>query len=64
MAISYYWCCNTCLFASGKKVGTTVFVGFCTFFIGFLHPVFWSKAIETTSIMLISIFLCVTLEFL
>ena len=47
-------------FASGKKVGTTVFVGFCTFFIGFLHPIFWTKAIETTSIMLISIFLCVT----
>ena len=46
-------------FASGKKIGTTVFVGFCTFFIGFCIN-FWTKAIETTSIMLISIFLCVT----
>ena len=45
-------------FASGKKIGTTVFVGFCTFFIGFLHPIFWQKAIETTAIMLISISLC------
>lgn len=45
-------------FASGRKIGTTVFVGFCTFFIGFLHPIFWQKAIETTAIMLISIFLC------
>ena len=45
-------------FASGKKIRTTVAVGFCTFFIGFLHPRFWDKAIETTSIMLISIFLC------
>ena len=46
-------------FASGRKIGTTVFVGLCTFFIGFLHPIFWTKAIETTAIMLISIFLCV-----
>ena len=46
-------------FASGRKIGTTVFVGFCTFFIGFLHPIFWQKAIETTAIMLIGIFLCV-----
>jgi glycine betaine/proline transport system permease protein len=45
-------------FASGRKIGTTLFVGFCTFFIGFLHPIFWQKAIETTAIMLISIFLC------
>ncbi|XOJ64092.1 proline/glycine betaine ABC transporter permease [Candidatus Pelagibacter sp. Uisw_092] len=45
-------------YASGKKIKTTVAVGFCTFFIGFLHPRFWDKAIETTSIMLISIFLC------
>jgi glycine betaine/proline transport system permease protein len=45
-------------FASGRKIRTTVFVGFCTFFIGFLHPIFWQKAIETTAIMLISIFLC------
>ena len=46
-------------FASGRKIGTTIFVGVCTFFIGFLHPIFWTKAIETTAIMLISIFLCV-----
>ena len=45
-------------FASGKKKGTTIFVGFCTFFIGFLHPIFWQKAIETTAIMIIGIFLC------
>ena len=38
-------------FSSGRKLGTTVFVGICTFFIGFLHPRFWDKAIETTSIM-------------
>ena len=31
-------------FSSGKKIGTTVFVFFCTFFIGFLHPRFWDKA--------------------
>ena len=45
-------------FASGRKMGTTIFVFFCTFFIGFLHPRFWDKAIETTAIMLIGIFLC------
>jgi glycine betaine/proline transport system permease protein len=48
-------------YASGKKIRTTVAVGFCTFFIGFLHPRFWDKAIETTSIMLISIFLCLVI---
>ena len=48
-------------YASGKKIKTTVAVGFCTFFIGFLHPRFWDKAIETTSIMLISIFLCLVI---
>ena len=48
-------------FASGKKIKTTVAIGFCTFFIGFLHPRFWDKAIETTSIMLISIFLCLVI---
>jgi len=48
-------------YASGKKIKTTVSVGFCTFFIGFLHPRFWDKAIETTSIMLISIFLCLVI---
>ncbi len=46
-------------FSSGRKLGTTVFVGICTFFIGFLHPKFWDKAIETTSIMLIGILICV-----
>ena len=46
-------------FASGRKTGTTIFVGACTFFIGFLHPIFWQKAIETTAIMIIGIFLCV-----
>jgi glycine betaine/proline transport system permease protein len=46
-------------FSSGRKIGTTIFVGFCTFFIGFLHPRFWDKAIETTSIMLIGIIICV-----
>lgn len=39
-------------FSSGRKLGTTIFVGICTFFIGFLHPRFWDKAIETTSIMI------------
>ena len=29
---------------SGRKLGTTIFVGFCTFFIGFLNPRFWDKA--------------------
>ncbi len=48
-------------FSSGRKLGTTVFVGICTFFIGFLHPKFWDKAIETTSIMLIGILICVIL---
>ena len=35
-------------FSSGRKLGTTIFVGICTFFIGFLHPKFWDNAIETT----------------
>ena len=42
-----------------KKVGTTIFVGFCLFCIGFLNPRFWDKAIETTTIVLIGITLCV-----
>ena len=46
-------------FTSGKKIGTTVFVGFCTFFIGFLNPRFWDKAIETTTMVVIGIALCV-----
>ena len=46
-------------FASGRKMGTTIFVGFCTFSIGFLNPRFWDKAIETTTIVFIGIILCV-----
>ena len=46
-------------FTSGRKLGTTVFVGFCTFFIGFLNPRFWDKAIETTTMVVLGIFLCV-----
>ena len=42
-------------FTSGRKLGTTVFVGFCTFFIGFLNPRFWDKAIETTTMVVIGI---------
>ena len=45
-------------FASGKKMGTTIMVGFCTFFIGFLSPRYWDKSIMTTCIVLIGIFLC------
>ena len=45
-------------FTSGKKMGTTVMVGFCTFFIGFLSPRYWDKCIMTTCIVLIGIFLC------
>ena len=48
-------------FTSGKKIGTTVFVGFCTFFIGFLNPRFWDKAIETTTMVVIGIVLCVVI---
>ena len=46
-------------FTSGRKLGTTVFVGFCTFFIGFLNPRFWDKAIETTTMVVLGIFLCI-----
>ena len=46
-------------FTSGKKIGTTVFVGFCTFFIGFLNPRFWDKAIETTTMVVIGIAICI-----
>ena len=46
-------------FTSGRKVGTTVFVGFCTFFIGFLNPRFWDKAIETTTMVVIGIAICI-----
>ena len=46
-------------FASGRNLGTTTFVAIATFFIGFLNPVFWDKALETTSILFIGITLCV-----
>ena len=48
-------------FLSGRKWGTTALVGVCTFFIGFLSPKFWDKAMETTSIMVVSIFLCLVI---
>ena len=48
-------------FVSGKKMGTTIMVGFCTFFIGFLSPRYWDKSIMTTCIVLIGIFLCLVI---
>ena len=48
-------------FTSGRKLGTTVFVGFCTFFIGFLNPRFWDKAIETTTMVVIGIAICIVI---
>ena len=30
-------------FASGKQMGTTIMVGFCVFFLGFLSPRYWDK---------------------
>ena len=48
-------------FVSGKKINTTITVGFCTFFIGFLSPRYWDKAIMTTCIVLIGIFLCLVI---
>ncbi|MDP7047552.1 MAG: proline/glycine betaine ABC transporter permease [SAR324 cluster bacterium] len=45
-------------FISGKKMSTTILVGFCTFFIGFLSPRYWDKSIMTTCIVIIGIFLC------
>tara|TARA_B100001142_G_scaffold91933_1_gene93739 strand:- start:2150 stop:3001 length:852 start_codon:yes stop_codon:yes gene_type:complete len=48
-------------FISGKKMSTTILVGFCTFFIGFLSPRYWDKSIMTTCIVLIGIFLCVVI---
>ena len=45
-------------YASGRKYGTTIFVGLCTFSIGFLNPRFWDKAIETTTIVFVGILLC------
>jgi len=48
-------------FVSGKKMSTTILVGFCAFFIGFLSPRYWDKAIMTTCIVLIGIFLCLVI---
>jgi len=48
-------------FASGKKITTTVLVAFCTFYIGFLSPRFWDKAIMTTCVCIIGIFLCLVI---
>jgi glycine betaine/proline transport system permease protein len=45
-------------FVSGRKMGTTIMIGFCTFFIGFLSPRFWDKCIMTTCIVLIGMLLC------
>mgnify|MGYP003853145731 CR=1 FL=1 len=50
--------CLLTWFVSGKKRGTTLLVTLCMFFIGFLSPKFWDKALESTSIMLIAIFIC------
>ena len=38
-------------FASGKQMGTTIMVGFCVFFLGFLSPRYWDKCIMTTTIV-------------
>ena len=46
-------------FLSGRKVGTTVLVTICMFFIGFLSPKFWDKSMQTLGVMLISIFICI-----
>ena len=48
-------------FISGKKMSTTILVGFCTFFIGFLSPRYWDKSIMTTCIVIIGIFLCIVI---
>jgi|TARA_B100000315_G_C14557027_1_gene578685 glycine betaine/proline transport system permease protein len=45
-------------FVSGRKVHTTIAIALCTFFIGFLSPRFWDKAIMTTCIVFIGIVLC------
>jgi glycine betaine/proline transport system permease protein len=45
-------------FASGKRVGTTILVAFCTFFIGFLSPRYWDKCIMTICIVFIGMLLC------
>jgi glycine betaine/proline transport system permease protein len=46
---------------SGGKWGTTLLVGACLFFIGFLSPKLWDKAMQTTGVMLIAILLCVVI---
>jgi len=46
---------------SGRKWGTTLLVGACLFFIGFLSPKFWDKAMQTTGVMLIAILLCMVI---
>ncbi|HEY7532229.1 MAG TPA: proline/glycine betaine ABC transporter permease [Nitrospiraceae bacterium] len=46
---------------SGRKWGTTILVGTCLFFIGFLSPKFWDKAMQTTGVMLIAILLCMVI---
>ena len=48
-------------FVSGKKMSTTILIGFCTFFIGFLSPRYWDKAIMTTCIVFIGIFFCLVI---
>jgi len=45
-------------FASGKQMGTTIMVGFCVFFLGFLSPRYWDKCIMTTTIVVIGMLLC------
>ncbi len=48
-------------FLSGRKVGTTVLITICFFFIGFLSPKFWDKSMQTLGIMLISIAICIVI---
>ena len=48
-------------FASGKQMGTTIMVGFCVFFLGFLSPRYWDKCIMTTTIVVIGMLLCLVI---
>ena len=48
-------------FLSGRKLGTTLLVTICMFFIGFLSPKFWDKSMQTLGVMLISIFICIVI---
>ena len=48
-------------FASGKQMGTTIMVGFCVFFLGFLSPRYWDKCIMTTTIVIIGMLLCLVI---